>query len=211
MGTQMTTLTDELLDFVTQNPGLTDREITNALRGRKAPQQPVNQAARLLESKGQMSRRKRPEDGLIGNYIGNVPRSLPTPSPAPKKNHDLDALSEEEIKTKLNEWLQSEGWVTAVAWGRTPGIDIDARRNETRWIIEVKGPGSRSPMRVNYFIGVLGETLQRMDDASAKYSIALPDLKQYRGLWERLPDLAKRRTGITLLLMSKSGEIEELR
>jgi len=29
-------------------------------------------------------------------------------------------------------------------------------------------------MRVNYFLGVLGETLQRMDDAQAKYSIALP-------------------------------------
>ena len=207
----MTTLTDELLYFVAQNPGKTDREITDALRGCKAAQQPVNQAARLLESKGLMSRRKRSEDGLIGNYIGNSTKSLSTQFVSPKKNHDVDALSEEELKTKFSDWLQSEGWVTEVAWGRTPGIDIDARRKGKRWIIEVKGPGSRSPMRVNYFIGIFGETLQRMDDTSAKYSIALPDLKQYRGLWQRLPDLAKKRTGISLLLMSMSGKIEELR
>jgi len=65
-------------------------------------------------------------------------------------------------------------------------------------------------MRVNYFIGILGETLQRMDDAKAKYSIALPDLKQYRGLWERLPEIAKKRTQISLLLVSGKGEIQEL-
>lgn len=206
----MSNLTDEIVEFVRKHPAKTDREITNALRGRKAPQQPINQAARLLESRGVLLRRKRPEDGLIGNYIvSDATERSPQPS-LPKKNHDLEALSEEEIKTKLNEWLVSEGWETRVAWGRTPGIDIDARRKGKRWIIEVKGPGSRSPMRVNYFIGILGETLQRMDDDTAKYSIALPDLDQYRGLWKRLPKLAKKRTGISLLLMSINGEIEEV-
>lgn len=207
----MANLTDEIIEFVAKHPAKTDREITNSLRGRKAPQQPINQAARRLESKGVLLRKKRPEDGLIGNYIAvDAPKHFPRQS-EPKKNHDLDALSEEEIKSKLNERLVSEGWDTRVAWGRTPGIDIDARRKGKRWIIEVKGPGSRSPMRVNYFIGILGETLQRMDDDSAKYSIALPDLDQYRGLWKRLPTLAKKRTGISLLLMSTNGEIEELR
>ncbi len=33
-------------------------------------------------------------------------------------------------------------------------------------------------MRVNYFLSVLGETLQRRDDETAKYSMALPDLEQ---------------------------------
>lgn len=196
----MATLTDELLDFVAKHPGKTDREATNAVRGRKAPQRPVNQAARLLESKGLLVRRKRPEDGLIGNYVGSGPRESSTQTLSPRKNHDLEALSEEEIKTELNDWLISEGWNTQVAWGRTPGIDIDAHRRRERWIIEVKGPGSRSPMGVNYFIGILGETLQRMDDPAAKYSIALPDLEQYRRLWERLPALAKGRTRISSTL-----------
>jgi len=205
----MTSLPEELLEFVAKKPGLTDREVTNELRGHKAAQQPINQAARSLGSKGMLIRRERPEDGLIGNYPGNAP------APSRKdafvaKNHDVDALSEEETKSILNGWLQSDGWGTQVAWGRTPGIDIDAKKKGDRWNIEVKGPGSRPPMRVNYFIGILGETLQRMDDPDAKYSIALPNLKQYRGLWERLPDLAKSRTGISLILVSKGGAIEEL-
>jgi hypothetical protein len=65
-------------------------------------------------------------------------------------------------------------------------------------------------MRVNYFLGVLGELLQRMSDPEAKYSIALPDLPQFRRLWERLPELAKRRTTISALFVSGSGDVEEV-
>ena len=202
-------LREDLLETVIKDPGKTDRELTNQLRGRKAPQQPINQAARSLEEKGILIRRKRPEDGLIGNYPGDI--SIRPVRPAVEKKHDVDALSEDQIKQILDEWLQSEGWTTQVAWGRTPGIDIDAIRKGERWVIEVKGPGSSSPMRVNYFIGILGETLQRMDDPSAHYSIALPNLKQYRDLWDRLPDLAKSRTGISLLLVSNLGAIEQLK
>jgi hypothetical protein len=42
-------------------------------------------------------------------------------------------------------------------------------------------------MRVNYFLGVLGELLFRMNDAEAKYSIALPDVPQFRKLWSGVP------------------------
>jgi hypothetical protein len=48
---------------------------------------------------------------------------------------------------------------------------------------EAKGCGSLQPMHVNYFIAILGELLQRINDPGARYSIALPDMKQYRGLW----------------------------
>lgn len=65
-------------------------------------------------------------------------------------------------------------------------------------------------MRVNYFLGVLGELLQRMSDPEAKYSIALPDLPQFRRLWDRLPAQAKGRTGISALFVNDSGRIEEV-
>jgi hypothetical protein len=64
-------------------------------------------------------------------------------------------------------------------------------------------------MRVNYFLAILGEILQRMSDPEAKYSIALPDLGQFRNLWARLPELAKSRTGITILFVNADGDIEE--
>ena len=66
-------------------------------------------------------------------------------------------------------------------------------------------------MRVNYFLAILGETLQRMSDQDARYSIALPDMNQYRRLWAKLPDLAKQRTQITLLLVSNIGEVDHLK
>lgn len=62
-------------------------------------------------------------------------------------------------------------------------------------------------MRVNYFLAVLGETLQRMDSPAASYSIALPDMAQFRGLWERLPDLAKERTKVTALFIRADGQV----
>ena len=126
------------------------------------------------------------------------------------KNHDVEALSEDEIKQCLVAELRRQGWESDVAWGNRQGIDIDARRGRERWIIEVKGPGSRPPMRVNYFLAILGELLQRMDDPDARYSLALPDLPQFRRLWERLPDLAKKRTGIGAIFVSKDGRIEFL-
>jgi len=65
-------------------------------------------------------------------------------------------------------------------------------------------------MRVNYFIGILGETLQRMSDPAARYTIAFPGLTQYRRLWAQLAELAKSRTGITIIFVSNAGHVEHL-
>lgn len=64
-------------------------------------------------------------------------------------------------------------------------------------------------MRVNYFLAILGELLQRMSDADAHYSIALPDLPQYRGLWNRLPALSKERTTMSALFIADTGVVTE--
>lgn len=206
----MATLNDEIIHAVQKTPGLTDRELTNVLRGRETPQQSINQAARILAGKGILLRKRR-SDNLIGNYPSGRSRDQVTSKmPAVTANHDIDALSEDEVKKVLDSWLKLDGWETKIAWGNAQGIDIDARRGSERWIIEAKGPGPRQPMRVNYFIGILGETLQRMSDPEARYSIAFPDVEQYRRLWGRLPVLAKSRTKISLLLVSKAGHVEHL-
>ena len=86
---------------------------------------------------------------------------------------------------------------------------IRAFREGERWIIEVKGISSLPAMRVNYFLAILGETLQRMDDPDSK-SICLPNVQQFRNLWARLPRLAKRRTQITALFVAVTGEVAEV-
>jgi hypothetical protein len=159
-----------------------------------------------------------------------VPAKSPAAAPAGKKERspavilikkealktktgepEMKGLSEDEIKQSVKEYLEKSNWTTNIAWGRKPGIDIDASRGGERWIIEVKGYGSRNAMRVNYFLAVLGELLQRMGDSNAKYSIALPDLPQFRNLWLKLPRLTKQKTGITCLFVDSKGNVKEER
>jgi hypothetical protein len=203
----MSSLRVRIVALLKERPGLTDREITDILFKPGAPQQPVNQICRQLQAKGIIARRKR-SDGRIGNYpCGNIGSTEETTEEGGEE--PAGALSEDAIKGALERWLQDQGWKTRIAWGKERGIDIEARRGSERWIIEVKGPGSLSAMRVNYFLGIIGELLQRMDDPNARYSIALPDLKQFRLLWQRLPYLAKSRTTITALFVDTTGAVDD--
>lgn len=203
---------EKLVYVLKQSPGLTDRELTDILKGRHVHQSQVNQEARLLEGKGVIERIRRP-DGKIGNYLtgSEIPVSFPTGVAAARSSvKHADGLSEDILKKHLQSWLEQQGWETSVAWGKKPGVDILGTKNGNFWAIEVKGIGSRNAMRVNYFLAILGETLQRMKDENAKYSIALPDIQQYRNLWSRLPVLAKKRTGITMLFIDHTGHICEV-
>ncbi len=225
------------MDLLTTSPGLTDREITDRLAGRQAPQQTVNQMCRGLEKEGRLTRRAR-HDGLLGNHPRpvtprdetsrlNIPNTVTTAagpntseplktftfgSGRPAGEADADGwLSEDDVKRHVAAWLEGQGWQVAVAWGRTRGLDIRAERDGERWLIEAKGGGSLPAMRVNYFLAILGETLQRMEDPGARYSIALPGLRQFKGLWMRLPDLAKKRLRVTALFVNPDGTVEELK
>jgi hypothetical protein len=204
----MPKLSQLITELLGRTPGMTDREITSSLCGASAPQQPINIAARGLAGKGIIVRQKR-HDGLIGNYLSEQTIPEPQPVVAPTVN-GINQLSEDELKETLRLWLEKAGWSTDIAWGRARGIDIEAKRGSERWVIEVKGIGSRPEMRVNYFIAMLGEVLQRMTDEDARYSIAIPDVAQFRGLWARLPDLAKNRTTITALFVGADGTVEEV-
>jgi hypothetical protein len=104
-------------------------------------------------------------------------------------------ITEDEVKEAVRAHLSVRGFDVAVAWGRVRGIDIDVRHVDgRRYIIEAKAEvGKNGAQQVNYFIGMLGELVQRMDDPNASYGIALPANRQYRGLVDRLPAPAKDR------------------
>jgi hypothetical protein len=208
----MATLRKQIVALITDTPGLTDRELTDKLIGPAAGQQAVNQAAHALATAGQLTRHTRP-DGKIGNYPGNA---SPTAETAPRSagvaagSGGDGGLTEDAVKRLLQAWLEAADWRVTVKWGRAQGIDIDAERNGRRWVVEAKRSRYLDPRRVNYFLAILGELLQRMHDPAARYSIALPDMKQFRGLWSRLPTLAKSRTQITALFVRATGEVEEV-
>ncbi|WP_245993464.1 MarR family transcriptional regulator [Nocardioides immobilis] len=117
------------------------------------------------------------------------------------------ADSEDEVKAAVRDMLAAEGFEVQVAWGRTPGIDIAASHPDgRRWVVEAKAElGAAGPQQHNYFVGMLGELVQRMDDPTASYAIAMPDNRQYRGLVQRLPTLARERLMLSVFWVSRTN------
>jgi hypothetical protein len=120
------------------------------------------------------------------------------------------ALTEDEVKASLLTLLTAQGWATEVAWGKARGMDIAASKDGQRWLIECKGSGSLAPMQNNYFVGVIGEIVQRMADPEAKHSIAFPDLAKLRRLWSELPKHVKHTLKLTALFVASDGTVTEL-
>lgn len=208
---KMEDLLEQVLDRVTASPGLTDREITNGLLGRKARVQRVNYAAHRLVQQGKIERRRSP-GGRTGNYAAGTTDSVfpetGRKGSLPDPGNSVMNMSEEDVKRNVKKWLEADGWDVGVNWEHGRGIDIEAKRGNERWVIEAKGSGSRNPIKHIYFLTVLGETLQRMDDPETHYGIALPDTYKFRKLWTRLPDLAKSRMRIKALFVGAGGNID---
>jgi hypothetical protein len=118
---------------------------------------------------------------------------------------DNELLTEDEIKRALEQYLEAEGYdVLSIAWGHSRGIDIEAEGPDGRMLLEVKGDAPTPQMQGNYFLGALGELLQRMDDPDATYGIVLPDNHRFRGLVERFPSEARRRLGLVWIFVSRT-------
>jgi hypothetical protein len=204
----MPTLAERILEAIRFAP-LDDDALATRLG--VSHRQSVNQAARALEAQGRVQRLLGP-DGKIVNALRNQPSievrkpraKLAIPSPS-----DGMRITEDEVKKAVRDYLAVRGFDVVVAWGRVRGIDINARHPDgRRYVIEAKAEvGKNGPQQVNYFLGMLGELVQRMDDPSASYGIALPANRQYRGLVGRLPELAKERLHLCVFWVSRrSGD-----
>lgn len=106
----------------------------------------------------------------------------------------------------LKQHLEALGYAVTIAWGRERGIDIDAIGPGGRLIVEAKGEVPSQPQKTNYFLGSIGELVQRMSDQDAEYGLAFPDTSTFRGLVQRLPSLARKRLGLRVFFVTRSGE-----
>lgn len=201
----MATLADRILDAIRFAP-LDDDVLAKRLG--VSQRQSVNQAAHRLEAQGRLRRFTGPD----GKIVNALPDSAVEPSPEPAPLRVLpggagDRITEDEVKAAVRDHLAADGFDVAVAWGRVRGIDIDARHPDgRRFVIEAKAEvGHNGPQQVNYFLGMLGELVQRMDDPEAVYGIAMPDNRQYRGLVDRLPALARERLHLAVFSVSRDG------
>ena len=168
--------------------------------------QSINQTARRLEAQGKLRRYSGP-DGKIVNALVTETTIPPPPTPPAPRPISNGLLTEDEVKSAVKDHLEAQGFRVHVAWGRERGVDLDARHSDGRpWLVEAKGEVGAGPQQVNYFLGALAELVQRMADPQASYALALPDNRQYRGLVERLPDLAKDRLGLRVFWVACSTE-----
>jgi hypothetical protein len=204
----MSDVEEEIRFLLDNNPGLSDKELAEAIRGHGASPPYINQTCRTLEMQGVLRREKR-KDGLIGNWLKDKSEAnkLNLRDEMERKAEDI---SEKKIKQVLENHLIKYGWEPKIAWYiNGHNVDIEAKRNTERWIIQVKGSSFLHSVQINNFISVLGEILQRMDDPDCKYSIALPDLEPFHKFWERLPGLAKSRLQTTALFVNFEGDVHE--
>lgn len=200
----MATVADRILEAIRYAP--LDDDIL-ARRLGVSQRQSINQAARRLEEQGRLRRAMGPNGKIVNVLIASD--SSPDPPVAevrPSSQRDLSRITEDEVKAAVRDYLEGQGYAVEVAWDRTRGIDIDARHpNGRRHVIEAKAEtGVSGAQQVNYFLGALGELLQRMDDPDACYGIALPANRQYQGLVNRLPQLARDRLDLNIFWVERS-------
>lgn len=196
----VTTLAERILEAIRFAP-LDDDVLAKRLG---VPQrQAVNQVARRLAADGRLRRYVGPDGKLVnGLPETQAPAARTTLRAVPAQTR----VTEDEVKEAVRAHLAEQGFEVAVAWGRTRGIDIDARHPDGRHlIIEAKAEaGHNGPQQVNYFLGMLGELVQRMTYPEASYGIALPDNRQYRGLVDRLPALARQRLQLIVFWVART-------
>jgi hypothetical protein len=145
-------------------------------------------------------------EGNLGTTVSPMPLMPATSGIADRAG----GSTEDEVKASLVMMLATQGWSTEVAWGKARGVDIAASKDGQRWLIECKGSGSLAPMQNNYFVGVIGEIVQRMADPEAKHSIAFPDLAKFRRLWSELPKHVKQTLKVTALFVASDGTVRKL-
>lgn len=143
---------------------------------------------------------------VLADTVGdaNAASVAPTRAGAPERTIGLSLLTEDEVKHGAKEFLEEEGFRVTIAWGHERGTDIEAVSDAETLLLEAKGSAHNPPQQVNYFLGALGELLQRMAEPGAAYGLALPDNAQYSGLVNRLPPLVWERLKFTALFVSKT-------
>jgi hypothetical protein len=190
---------------------LDDDELARRLGA--SQRQTVNQACRRLEALGVIERYVG-RDGKIVNHLLETDAGESTTStreaaaaPLPVTRPAKRLITEDEVKAAVKSRLETDGWIVKVARGRERGIDIQATRGDETLIVEAKGETANPPQQVNYFLAALGELIQRMTIVTATYGLALPDNRQYRGLVQRLPELARERLNLAIFYVDGEGTV----
>jgi hypothetical protein len=164
-------------------------------------------------------------NALPGPHHADTPASSSQPSEKakvtsevpPKRSSSRDRfienrITEDEVEEAVRSFLAADGFAVKLAWGRAPGTDIVAQHTDgRRYVGEAKSEvGVAGAQQHNYFVGMLGELIQRVYGPGSTYAIALPDNRQYRGLLDRLPELGKKRLRLAVFWVDRTASGREV-
>lgn len=164
--------------------------------------QSANQTARRLEAQGVLVR----HEGVDGKIVNTLNGDTLSPPAAPVAAEPGGRITEDEVKTAVQVLLEADGYTVTVAWGRTPGIDIEANKPGSHLVIEAKGEAPAGAQQHNYFVNALGELVKALTDPEAVCGLALPDHRQYVALVDRLPALARERLRLRVWFVGRESD-----
>ena len=127
---------------------------------------------------------------------------------AGKKNGFI-GMKEDEVKAALKSALEARAYEVTVKWGQATGADIEAVLG-SKTIIEAKGEGSYRQMLGNYFLQALGEILQRMDNDTVSYGIAVPAHRAYIELVLKLPKRVRQALRLDFYFVRRKNTTAEI-
>lgn len=108
-----------------------------------------------------------------------------------------------ELPRLVKAWLEERGWETL-----EHNRFIEAKKEDEKWFIDIYQAtrGRKMPLP-----NKLTEVIKKMEDEKAYYSVALVDSPIYRRQWNEIPDVAKDRLKVSVLLADRTGQILEMK
>jgi hypothetical protein len=216
------TVADDILHALRDHvSGMTDSELA-VLLGKRHPQ--INQACRGLASQGLIIR-----DNSHGHIINGVSEAAPPPSrpPSAAESSARDWGWEGNVQSQIVTFLAATGWSVihvADTARREQGVDIVARRDGHRLLVEVKGwPGTTyargeragqpkptppSLQATVWFAEAMMSVIRHGAERGQALAIGLPDMPRHRTL---LGDTgwALEQLGITVYLVAVDGTVQQ--
>ena len=121
-------------------------------------------------------------------------------------------LSEEFVKNSVIIWLTKKGWkILKISNLRGHGVDVKGKKGNRYFFIETKGGSEKRQGNEVRFVYGLGQVITRMKVIARNaylYAIAAP-VPVARIARKRIPWQAARKLTLSVLSVSKDGEVKE--
>lgn len=108
----------------------------------------------------------------------------------------------EDLTALVKAWLNEHGWEYSEKKDY-----IEAHNIESRWLINIQGMkrGRKQTLPMK-----LSEVIKKIDDVETKYSIAFNDSLTYRRQWQEIPEIVKSKLNMSVILIDKKGNLNEI-